>query len=392
MKTLNEVTLLVGGMEYGGWKSVRIEAGIDRQARSFDLEVTSRWPGNTNIASRIKPGDVVQVKIGIDLVLTGYVDATPIKYDGKSYSIGIKGRSKTADLVDCCPVDGSAGTGQSWLKDVLPLGVDPKNAAQYKAQRIKPSAFSSQYRQRKLEAIAATLAKPYGIKVFSETDTGKVIPDFTINTGDTVFECIDRMMRERHVLSTDNANGDLVFIEVGNGGSCATALELGRNILSGSASLDYKNVFSEYVCKGQRAGSDEESGDAVAGESASVVDTTMGRRRVLVLHQAGQADGGTCHDRVAYEQAHRAGKALETDYVVSGWREEDGTLWQPNKMVRVRDGLIGFDVDMLIVGVSWILDAEGQRTELKVGPPDGYLTKAKKKGKGGGKSWGDVTR
>ena len=78
---------------------------------------------------------------------------------------------------------------------------------------------------------------------------------------------------------------------------------------------------------------------------------------------------------------------LETYYTVSGWREENYTLWQPNKLVRVRDALIGFDVDMLIVGVSWVMDASGQRTELKVGPCNGYLVKGSNDQ---GKGWSDV--
>ena len=53
---------------------------------------------------RIRPGDLCQVFIGNDLVLTGFVDATPIRYDGNAVGVGVKGRSKTADLVDCCPV------------------------------------------------------------------------------------------------------------------------------------------------------------------------------------------------------------------------------------------------------------------------------------------------
>ena len=207
MKNLNEVTLLVGGIEYGGWKSVRIEAGIDRQARSFDLEVTSKWPGNTDIAAHIKQGDVVQVKIGSDLVLTGYVDATPIRYDESS--------------------------------------------------------------------------------------------------------------------------------------------------------------------------------------RAAVFSSLVGRHRVLVLHQSGNEDEGSCQDCVLYERAHRAGKALETDYTVAGWREQDGTLWQPNRLVRVRDKAIGFETTLLIVGVAWVIDVNGQRTELKVGPPDGYRSKAKKKGALADR-WGDV--
>lgn len=403
----NAVRLVVNGQEYGGWKSVRIEAGIERQARSFDLEVTDRWPGQTDIPRRIQPGDPCQVFIGQDLVMTGYVDGTPIRYDGKSVGVGVKGRSKTADLVDCCPIESgkstASGDGGTW-KDVI--GPDGKKPNVVKA----PATAANQWSNQKMEVIAAAMAAPYGVRVIAEVDTGKVIPEHHVQVGETVFESIDRMMRLRHVLSTDNEKGDLVFIDVGSAGRAGTALELGKNIMSGSTELDYKGVFLEYIVKGQRAGNDEqygadvseEEGEAddyspasVTGETATATDARAKRRRVLVIKQSGQADDGTCKDRAEYERAHRAAKALQTSYTVAGWRQEDGTLWLPNMMVRVRDGLIGFDTDMVIAEAAWILDKEGFRTEIKVGPPDGYRTKAgklkaSKSQKGGGPEWSDV--
>jgi prophage tail gpP-like protein len=246
--------------------------------------------------------------------------------------------------------------------------------------------------------------------VIAEIDTGKVIPEHQVQIGETVFESIDRMMRLRHVLSTDNEKGDLVFIDIGSAGMAGIALELGKNLLSGSAELDYKGVFSTYICKGQRSGNDdqygadvaEEEGEAeetnsttVTGETATATDARAKRRRVLVIKQSGQADGGTCQDRADYERAHRAAKALQTNYTVAGWRQEDGRLWLPNMMVRVRDALIGFDTDMVIAEISWLLDSQGLRTEIKVGPPDGYRTKAgklkaSKSQKGGGPEWSDL--
>lgn len=248
------------------------------------------------------------------------------------------------------------------------------------------------------------------MRVIAEVDTGPAIPDHQVQIGETVFESIDRMMRLRHVLSTDNAQGDLVFIDVGSSGRAGTALDLGRNILSGDAALDYKGVFSEYIVKGQRSGTDEQFGaDAseeegvsletarttVTGETATARDARATRRRVLVIKQSGQADDGTCQERAEYERAHRAAKALQTTYTVQGWRQDDGSLWIPNLLVRVRDKLIGFDTEMVIAEVSWILDAQGQRAEIKVGPRDGYRTKAGKlkasrSQKGGGSEWSDV--
>lgn len=404
----NAVRLVVNGQEYGGWKSVRIEAGIERQARSVDLEVTDRWPGQTDIPRRIQPGDPCQVFIGQDLVMTGHVDGTPIRYDGKSVGVGVRGRSKTADLVDCCPIESGKNTapesdGGTWKDVSSPNGKKP-NVIQ------APPTAANQWRHLKMEVIAAALAAPYGVRVLAEVDTGQVIPEHHVQVGETVFESIDRMMRLRHVLSTDNELGDLVFIDVGSTGTASTALELGQNILVASTDLDYKGVFSEYVVKGQRSGNDEQYGADVAeeigkaeddrpatvtGETATAKDARAKRRRVIVIKQSGQADDGTCQERAEYERAHRAAKALQTSYTVAGWRQEDGTLWQPNMMVRVRDGLIGFDADMVIAETAWILDKEGCRTEIKVGPPDGYRTKAgklkaSKSQKGGGPDWSDV--
>lgn len=407
----NLVRLLVNGREFGGWKSVRISAGIERQSRDFVLEVTDRWPGQTEIPRRIRPFDACQVFIGNDLVLTGWVDGTPIKHDGKSVTVGVKGRSKTEDLVDCCPIEpGQAtkgGGGGSWGDVIGPDGKAVKVIA-------PPAKTASQWRNAKMEIIAAALAAPYGVRVIAEVDTGAAIRDHQVQQGETVFESIDRMMRLRHVLSTDNERGDLVFIEVGSAGKAGTALEVGPNgnVLSGDAPLDYKGVFSQYIVKGQRAGNDAEFGGdvseeqggadedlaAVAGsieteDAASASDSRSKRRRVLVIKQSGHADDGTCADRALYEKAHRAAKALESTYTVNGWRQQDGSLWRPNLIVRVRDPIVGFDADMVLAEVSWILDKDGLRSEIRVGPPDGYRTKAgklKKSQKGGGPGWSDV--
>ena len=271
----NTVRLTVSGQDYGGWKEVSISAGIERQARDFTLSVTDRWPGATDIPRRIRPGDLCEVFIGADKVLTGFVDGTPVSYDARQVTVGVKGRSKTADLVDCSAIN-SPG----------------------------------QWRGQKLERIAADMASPYGIQVVTETATGAAIADHQIQQGETVFESIDRMLRIRHLLATDDEHGRLVFIEPGKT-RAVTALVMGGpdgNIKSASTDLDNKDRFSEYVCKGQRAGDDDSWGEQVSEETATIADTAIKRRRVLVMKQSGQADEGTCRDRVEYERAHRAAK------------------------------------------------------------------------------------
>lgn len=57
-----------------------------------------------------------------------------------------------------------------------------------------------------------------------------------------------------------------------------------------------------------------------------------------------------------------------------GWRQGDGSLWQPNQRVIVFDPICGFNSrELLISEVSFTKDNNGTLTELRVGPPDAYL-------------------
>lgn len=355
---MNNVTLRVNGADYGGWTEVEINAGIERLARDFSLTVTDRWPGATDIPRRVRPGDVCEVHIGSDKVLTGYVDATPIKYDGRSVGVAVKGRSKTADLSDC--------------------------SAEHK---------TGQWRGAKIERIAADLAKPYGISVLVDEDTGPAIAEHQIQPGETAFESIDRLLTLRQLLATDDGEGRVVFINAGSRGRADTALVLGDNILTAEAGLDYKDVFTEYSVQGQRSGSDQDFGGNAA-EIQATVRNGVGRHRKLVIRQSGQASVAICQDRARYEALSRQAKALETTYTVQGWRQQSGALWVPNQLVRVRDALIGLDAWLLIVEVSYRLSGAGTLCVLKVGPVDGYLPTPqavkKQKAKAGGDPWTEV--
>ncbi len=78
----DNVTLRVNGREWNGWTSVRIGAGVERLARDFSVEITRQWPGDegiTTLQPRIKNGSKVEVLIGDELVITGFVPVIPLK-------------------------------------------------------------------------------------------------------------------------------------------------------------------------------------------------------------------------------------------------------------------------------------------------------------------------
>jgi prophage tail gpP-like protein len=74
---LNKVSIEVDGVRYEGWKSARIEIGIEQICRGFVVAVTDNFPGNKNF-SRLQPGQKVTLRIGETTVCTGYITSTPI--------------------------------------------------------------------------------------------------------------------------------------------------------------------------------------------------------------------------------------------------------------------------------------------------------------------------
>ncbi|EEZ4486442.1 baseplate protein, partial [Escherichia coli] len=169
----NTVLLRVSGREWGGWTSVRISAGINRIARDFNVAITTRWPGSRDYQPRIKNGELVEVLIGDEPVLTGYVEALPLRYDASSVSMGIVGRSKTADLVDC---------------SALPLQQSGKN----------------------LLRIVSELAAPFGITVIDAGVPQTAVIDAQPEHGETVADCLNRLLGQVQTLAYDDECGRLV--------------------------------------------------------------------------------------------------------------------------------------------------------------------------------------
>ncbi|WP_252088742.1 phage baseplate assembly protein [Pseudomonas sp. MWU13-3659] len=336
MNNQDAVTLSVNGLDYRGWKKVSISAGIERQTRDFRLDVTWSWPGQ-DVEIPVRQGDRCEVRIGADLVLTGWVFGTPITYDNRSVERSVVGRSLTADLVDCSAVN-------------------------------KPG----QWRSQTVQKIVQALAEPYGVRVLSEVPETTKLADHSIEPGETAFESIDRLLTLSRLLSTDDAQGRVVIIKPGSAGRAVDRLELGQNLLTCSAELDFSGVFSEYRVTGQRSGTDTEYGEKASEVKASVSDPRASRRRVLLIHESGQMTPELAQARANWERGNRMGEALKLRYKVQGWRQSNGALWLPNMIVRVVDPLIGVDRDMLISEIEYVLNDRGTIANIEVGPPDGF--------------------
>lgn len=328
-----DVRLEVSGGLYGGWTKISVRRALDAVAGTFDLEVTERWPGQDSIRP-IAQGAPCRVLVDGTPVITGYVDEVAASYDATSHTVSIRGRDKTADIVDCCPP-------------------------------------STQLPGGDIATVARKLCAPFGIGVVVQA-SGKSGASFKSNEGDTVFEMLEQLARAQAVLLTTDGSGNLVITRAGKG-RAGTSLVLGVNIMRCQASLSMRERFSEYTVRGQSAGSDSWGGEAAAHPKGVARDPGVPRYRPLTVVAEQQSEGGNAQQRAQWEANVRYGKGQTATYTVAGWYG-GSRLWMPNTLVNIRDAFLGLVDTWLITGVAWNMDQDGWLTELTVNPREAYDT------------------
>lgn len=380
------VEVRCGGKSLRGWTDVAITAGVTMAARSFSVGITYQWPGAEDVLSAVSLGDSCEVWIGGDPVLTGYIFASPISYDAGFVRVQLSGRSRTADIIDCCPdaaaiASNSSGAGSVWsdAKIVAPSG-DVQTVSTPKA---------AQWKGLKIEQIAADLCAPYGIEVVTQTDTGDPIELHAIEPGETCFESISRLLKLGQLFVTDDEAGRLVFTKPGALGEAAGGLQLGVNILSADARRDASNIFSDYVVEGQRAGSDLAFGSAAAHIRAGATDIETKRHRMLALTESGSVTANLCRRLADFERRHRRALLGTVRYSVVGWRDAAGKLWRPNTLVHVRDSLLGIDRNLLLSEVVYSLSSRGQLAQLNLAPIEAFEAEPAEASSSSSSSWVD---
>lgn len=333
-----DLVLNVAGTQYAGWTGLRVSLGITQLANSFDFMVTERWAGQ-DTPRPIRNGQQASVQFEGETIITGWIDDVNPSYDAHQHAVNITGRDATGDLADCAAIYQSG----SWSN-------------------------------RTIAQIAANLTSPFKVPVKELTNVGKPFPNFRIEPGETVAQCLDRAARFRGVLFMSDGLGNLLITQPALEKAPAS-LVLGGNVVSARGTSSWRERFSKYIVKAQMMGTDETFGEAAAGPSASAYDTVVTRYRPKLTMAEEQADQAACQIRVNWERTVMAARSKQIIYTVKGWKA-NGKRWKPNALVTVTDDFMGINDTRLIVQVDYIQDATGKRTELTVTGKDAYDTVA----------------
>lgn len=96
---VDELYLEVRGGALHGWDRIRITRGIERMPSDFDISIMNYYPGGEQ--KLVSPGDPCVLKLGEDMVITGYVDRWCRSIRPNQHQIRVTGLGKCQDLVYC---------------------------------------------------------------------------------------------------------------------------------------------------------------------------------------------------------------------------------------------------------------------------------------------------
>lgn len=332
----NQVSLTISGVSYYGWLDVSVVARLQSIARSFKVVLTPKASEGNDYSFRIDVGEEVDLKIGDDLVLRGYITKITENYSSSEHKITIEGHSKTIDLVECSVPDG--------------------NALSYKKLTVTQ--------------IVRDLAGYYGIGLVDEVPkTGTL--DFDVSPEEKIKEALDRLIKKQHFLLTDNEKGQLVISDVGSGGDCQDRIVAGVNVLSRTRTQTASPLFCRYVVLGQGANPLSER-PLTDNQLKCVAENSGVRFRVCTRVMSGNATQADLQLRAtALKQVSKA-EADQLAYTVQGWRQTKGELWKVNSMVLVDDDLLGIHKEYLISAVTYTMNGKGMLTEMELCNPEKY--------------------
>ena len=296
-KDPNRLTLIIGGNHLTGWEEVEVTLRAEGFPNSFEIKA-SMQPGDQLPVSEGAP---CQVKLGNDVVITGYVDKIIDSCSDTSHSVTISGRGKTQDLVDC---------GAEW-----PSG-----------QLIGGNA----------QTIATNLAQVYGIDVVmvNSVAPGPDVAQWPLNYGETAAEIIQRVARNAGILAYEDHLGRLAFAAAGSV-QAASGIAYGDNVQESTVTRSMEQRFSEYVCCTQSLAAYGDLPGKDFYDTEHDPNVPRHRRMYLVVEQVATDPEAFTKLRAQWEVARRAGRANPVTATIDAWRDSAGQLWTPNTLIPV---------------------------------------------------------
>jgi prophage tail gpP-like protein len=336
------VLLTVDGREFAGWKQVQVSGSLNSPVTNFTLKLSEHWVEGGRppriITVPIKVGSAVALEIGRERVLTGYIERVSRSIDGSAHEVSVAGRSKSADLVDCC----------------VEAGVNLRNVS--------------------LRYCIETLLKPFDITLTvspsAKSGVETTIANFHAKSGEPVLEEIKRLCALHALLVSDGPWGDLVLAGAGAHGDAITLDARRDAVLGGSVSLDHAGLYSPVDIFGRGGRATAVGSDTIALVKGRATNDQITRYRPMMSQASADERSGSAESQARLIIANQKARSVSADLRLAGWRRPDGKLWWKGQMIRLADPHLGYEGDLVVQRFDLSLSESGSIVSLSLAPAE----------------------
>ena len=313
------LSLIIGASLFASWQSIQVDQSLDQLAHTFRFES----PIDSKDLKGLKVNQPCEVWLGERICLSGYTEGQTLQAGASGLRLQIKGRSKTADLVDC-------------------------------------SATLNLNQPSTLEQIAQSLCELYGIAVIVQTPTNPPFEKFRLRA-ENIFAGLSKLAKQRNCLLLTDERGNLILTRAGHQRS--SVILTAENIESLRYTQDYSGRFSHYQVQGQSMIGKEYKGEAKDPQ------VERPRHKMESLNAHNQAD---CQDKADWLKRRLSGQSEILEVTVSGIEAAPGQPWQLNTLLTVHLPEIHLKSEFLIVSIQLNVGKDGSRTTLKLKKVEAY--------------------
>lgn len=292
---IEDVSLVVGGQMLRGFQEVNITRSAEQAAIGFGLKCTN--PAWHPDAWQLRLGAAVELRASGDLIVKGYIDEYEADHgEAGVHEVRVSGRSKAADCIDCPPARHKTGRVEG--KDLLGVA-------------------------REFDEFGVGFSADVALKPIARVQR---------NPGESAFATIEREARKQGVLLVGQPDGSIRMTRAGQRRHAGAIAEGQPPIRKFSVRFAETDKRSPVIVKGQRAlGAD---GKALRQE-VEEYDPSVQRYRPIILFAEGDATERELKRRAQWQRLRAAGRGISVSVTVAAWRDADGELWEPGRLLAV---------------------------------------------------------
>jgi len=342
----------VNGVPYTKWESGSVQRSLDNAAGTFSFTTSTTESGEFPV----KAGDFVNIIVGGETKIYGYVDE--ISQDGGAISrtVTITGRDNVQDLIDSC------------VPDVAKVVKGPITLSALCKKVISGLGNTS-------INVLDTSGEP---NIFASTELQAA------ESGDNALEFLQSYARKKQVMLTSTGTGNLNIFRPGTIAATSQLIHKKNNsennIKSYRVKKSLNKMFYKYTCQSQDSvGSSPNADYSASGMniSGTSIDTSVRNTRFHEIISEEPMTTIECKQR-AQEMANiRRARATEYSCVVAGYAQLSGVVWDIGQKVTVIDEFAGIQGQYIIRSVNYTKDLNsGSQTSITVAPTDAYTVQA----------------